>query len=854
MNKPRILHIEDEQSIRKLVSRVLEENYQVAGASTGLEGIKKAQSFQPDLILMDLQLPSMSGYEATTRIRSFHELKDVPIIAVTGNNSAEEREKTLAAGCKGFIPKPIDLFALPDQIEEYLLGKTEETTEERRSEYFRQYSEELVKKLQGRVEELTMANEEMQRLNDELSRRDQYIENMVDALWVVDDEDRTRDINPSLVQMLGYPSETLMSSPIYRFMDEESRKKYFDLLVQYLQKGKSAQNELTFLTSTGKQVRALVSSQPVTSESWDTGGYFHVLHDITERKQLEAELRESEKKYRTLVNNSLIGIFRITTDGAFTTVNPRLVEILGFDSEEEVYTIEHIESIFKNPGVIEDLVSRLDAQSVVSDAELTLTRCDGEEIIVLVNVQKVQDELRDEPVYEGLIEDITEKRRLELSLKQANRELEVKNRINKVILSETRLERVLEHLISSAMQVLDVDASAIYLFEDSSTMLKYGYGSGLEPDWLHHFRTMPVGESEKHLLVRSFLRDQTIVTQELDEFLRPYRENGTWEFSTEGTWISMPISLNDKVLGVLLCVKRDESHLNDQEFRTIEALTNQMAIGINHVNQIEDLNRSKQALEESFAELARMNKFKDEFLANMSHELRTPLNSIIGFSEVLIDGLAGEMNEEQTEFIENIFGSGQHLLSLINDILDMSKIRSGQMDLNLEKVECSALVEEINQTLSGVIRNKNQVFTTEIHPEISTLNIDKKKIKQVLLNLLGNANKFTEPEGHIRLEITPVRENGDSLIHFTVADTGIGIDREHQELIFDEFRQVDGSNSRQYEGTGLGLPIAKKLVELHYGRIWIESELGEGTEFHFLIPAEIELEVEPMGEGGEHGE
>ena len=838
MTKPKILHIEDEQSIRKLVIQVLEEEFVVEGASTGLDGIKKAQTFQPDLILMDLQLPNMSGYEATTRIRSFDELRDVPIIAVTGNNSAEEREKTLAAGCKGFIPKPIDLFALPDQIREYLSGKTEETTEERRSEYFKKYSEELVKKLQGRVEELTSANEEMQRLNNELRRRDQYLENMVDALWVVDDEDKTRDVNPSLLEMLRYPTEDLMGAPIYKFMDEDSRKKYFDISVNSLQQGKASQTELTFITEDGSQVKALVSSQPVTAEYSEAGGCFHILHDITERKKLEMELRESEKKYRTLVDNSLIGIFRITEEGRFTTVNPRFVEILGFETEKEVYKIENVKSLFKDPAGLEDIFRRLEQHSVVSDAEVVLTRVDGEEIVVLVNVQRVQDEFREGVVYEGLIEDITEKRRLELSLKQVNRELEVKNRINKVILSETRLEKVLEHLISNAIQVLEVDATAIYLYDESDQELRYGYGQGLDPNWLHHFRTLPVNESNFHLLSQSVIREQAVVTKDLDTFLRHDQQNGYWKFSREGTWLSMPISLNEKVLGVLLCVKQDTSTLTEQEFRTIEALTNQMAIGINHVTQIEDLNASKQALEESYAELARMNKFKDEFLANMSHELRTPLNSIIGFSEVLIDGLAGDINEEQEEFINNILGSGQHLLSLINEILDMSKIRSGQMDLNLEEVDCESLIREISQTMSGMIRSKNQEFVREIHSELPPLVIDKKKIKQVLLNLLSNASKFTDEEGEISVEVFPVDQADQSLVQFTVSDTGIGIDQEHQELIFDEFRQVDGSNSREYEGTGLGLPIAKKLVELHNGKIWIESEVGVGTKFHFVLPME----------------
>ena len=841
MTKEKILHIEDDANIRGLVTRVLEDHFIVDGASTGLEGIKKAQKFQPDLILMDLQLPSMSGYEATTRIHSIKELKHVPIIAVTGNNTAEEREKTLAAGCKGFIPKPIDLFALPEQIIEYLSGKVEETTDEKRTEYFQQYSEELVKKLQDRIEALTEANEEMKRLNLELQRRDQYIENMVDALWVVDSKDKTRDMNPALIDLIGYSASDLMDTPIYNYMDSDSRKKYFTMAVNYLQKGKATQNELTFETKTADKVKALVSSQPVSGEDdIEDVGYFHVLHDITKRKKLEFDLRASEKKYRSLVNNSLIGIFRTNREGRFTTVNPRLVEILGYVNEQELYQLDSAAKIFQDPRVHRQLIRQLDATPIVNDKEVTLVRKDGKEIIVLVNVQKVEDGVQGHPVYEGLIEDITEKRQLELSLKQANRELEVKNQINRIILSETELEKVLQHLIRNALQILSVDAGALYLFDKENMRLKYGFGQGIQPDWLHHFRAIPLRENETHFLVESFMKNQTIIVEDLDPFLRDYRESGTWQFTTHGTWVSMPISLNDKVLGIFLCVKSDDTSLSDQEFRTMEALSNQMAIGINHVNQIEDLNQSKQALEESFTELSKMNKFKDEFLANMSHELRTPLNSIIGFSEVLIDGLAGEINEEQEEFLDNILGSGQHLLELINDILDMSKIRSGQMELLLETFECQTLLEEVNQTLSGVIQGKEQKFIQSVDEDITTITADKKKVKQVLLNLLGNAVKFTPKNGEIRLTIERTSQSDAGSFLFTVADNGIGIPKEEQRLIFDEFRQVDGSHSREYDGTGLGLPIAKKLVELHGGKIWMESEVGKGTQFHFTLPVMIE--------------
>lgn len=825
-NQPIILHIEDDSNIREIVRRVLQKQYQVEEASTGLEGIKKAQSLHPDLILMDLQLPSMSGYEATTRIRSFDELKPVPIVAVTGSNSSEEREKTLAAGCTGFIPKPIDLFELSSQIEEYLSGKVERTTDQVRSEYFRQYSEELVEKLQARIEEMTEANQEMQRLNLELIKRDQYLENMLDALWVVDPNEETVDMNPALLSMLRYPKEEMLSTPIFQFMDEVSRKKYFNMSVRYLQEGQPTQNELTFFDRDGNTVQALVSSQPLpTLRDGTSQGYFHVLHDVTERKKLESELRESEKKYRSLVNNSLIGIFRANQDGQFTTVNPRLVKILGYSKPEELYELPNIAALSHSKMQYKTIVELLKSQKLVSDYETVLKKRNGEEIIVLVNVQKVTSETTNETTYEGLIEDITEKRALETSLRQANRELEIKNQINKVILAETQLEAVLKHLIQNTFELMAFDAAAIYLPDKESRKLHYKVGKGFSDSWIQNNIAIPLND-DTHFIQKAFNSGDILTYNQNDD-----------DINGRGFWLTLPISLHDEILGVMVCRREEPAELADQERRTLEALRNQIAIGINHVIQIENINASKLALEESYAELERLNQFKDQFLANMSHELRTPLNSIIGFSEVLIDGLAGDVNAEQQEFIGNILGSGQHLLSLINDILDMSKIRSGQMDLHHEPVDCRELITEVNQTVAGIVRGKNQQYEYEIRNGISTVWIDKKKIKQVLLNLLGNASKFTPENGEISLEVYPELSNeGAKVVRFEVHDSGIGIEQENQDLIFDEFRQVDGSHSREYEGTGLGLPIAKKLIELHGGTMGVESAVNAGSTFFFELP------------------
>ncbi|MDW7731094.1 MAG: PAS domain-containing sensor histidine kinase [Methanolobus sp.] len=227
------------------------------------------------------------------------------------------------------------------------------------------------------------------------------------------------------------------------------------------------------------------------------------------------------------------------------------------------------------------------------------------------------------------------------------------------------------------------------------------------------------------------------------------------------------------------------------------------------------------------------NRTKSEFLANMSHELRTPLNSIIGFSDVLLDGIAGELNEKQSSYINYISQSGKHLLHIINEILDISKIESGKMKLYKEKVSLVEVYGEIYSNMKHLADNKDIQFNMSIDPEGGCVFADKAKLKQILYNLVGNAIKFTESGGTVTIDTN----TEDEFIRISVIDNGIGIHPDDLKKLFKPFIQLDSSHARKYEGTGLGLALSKELVELHGGNIWAESEPGKGSVFTFTLPA-----------------
>jgi signal transduction histidine kinase len=245
--------------------------------------------------------------------------------------------------------------------------------------------------------------------------------------------------------------------------------------------------------------------------------------------------------------------------------------------------------------------------------------------------------------------------------------------------------------------------------------------------------------------------------------------------------------------------------------------------------------RASEVLRSLNARLEQASRAKSEFLANMSHELRTPLNAILGFTEMILDDLYGEVPPDFKEPLADIQTNGKHLLRLINDVLDLSKIEAGRMELALGEYVVQDVVDTVRASLRSLAADKGLDFVTAVEDDIPLARGDGKRLTQCLLNLAGNAIKFTR---HGRVTIG-VEWLGDTL-RYRVSDTGIGIPADQIEVVFAEFRQVDTTITREFGGTGLGLSITRKFVEMHGGRIWVESQLGQGSTFYFTIPLRVE--------------
>jgi signal transduction histidine kinase len=271
---------------------------------------------------------------------------------------------------------------------------------------------------------------------------------------------------------------------------------------------------------------------------------------------------------------------------------------------------------------------------------------------------------------------------------------------------------------------------------------------------------------------------------------------------------------------------------NRDEFGAQAARMNRMARELQRL--VEEQQQASAALRQLNEQLEHASRAKSEFLANMSHELRTPMNAILGFTEMMRDGLYGEVPAELEEPLADIQANGRHLLNLINDVLDLSKIEAGRMELSLQEYSVSEVVDAVRASLRSLAADKGLEFVTRVEPDLPVAYGDAKRITQCLMNLAGNALKFTR-EG--RVEIGAARD-GDVLV-YRVSDTGIGIPKDELENVFGEFRQVDAAVTREFGGTGLGLSITKRFIEMHGGRIWVESEPGQGSAFRFAIPLRV---------------
>jgi signal transduction histidine kinase len=426
-----------------------------------------------------------------------------------------------------------------------------------------------------------------------------------------------------------------------------------------------------------------------------------------------------------------------------------------------------------------------------------------------------------------------------------NRELDLLRRLGSTLLGVRSSSELLEEVVQLAGNLLQAEASAFMLLAEEGRFLRVAAGWGSLSSATGSL--LPI---EKSLAGWTVLNDRAITSDNMNADPRNFPVPSLPE--TLNRAICVPLRSSGVVIGAACAYNRlDGLGFTEYDITLLSALGEQVAIGLDRATMLEETRRNERELAEKNRELIRVTKLKSDFLANMSHELRTPLNAIIGFSDLLLSPEFGALDAQQRDFLESVARNGRHLLGLINNILDLSKIEAGRMTVHLAKVDIRDSINGAVTDTSSIRSAKNQSVSVEVGDEALIVVADQVRVRQVLFNLLSNASKFTPEGGSVALSAvrTPVPlpipsgRAGDhpklasrDAVWVSVRDSGIGIQPQNLGKLFETFSQVDSSASRTQQGTGLGLALCKQFVELHGGTIGAESIYGGGSTFWFILP------------------
>jgi len=618
--------------------------------------------------------------------------------------------------------------------------------------------------------------------------------------------------------------------------------------------------------------------RPLPFEGWarfirDAQGrpveHLGVFRNITERRRAETARRESEERYRSVFDNANDSILTFTLDGEVTSVNRAYERLTGWTRDELMGRSWHT---LVAPADRERMAERT-RRALAGDKPPSLfevgTLCQDGRVIPLEGRTRMMRDSGGTPIgFQGIYRDITERKRAE----EALRESEARHRAMFCEAEERR--RLLDRLyrVTASMQVswdprdrlhafvqgvhdiLGFDRFYVALASPDSSTFDVAAAVGVEM-----FENLPLSPAAGPLYHAFATRQPLAVLTDADLRCVPpvgaeYRDRA---YFRSRRFIVAPLVAGDRPIGVASADnKTTRRPITPANVELFTLICQQLATALEEARlyaetrareeEVAARNRALTAaleqnarllheLEGKRAELEVAGRHKSEFLASMSHELRTPLNAVIGFSEVLREQMFGPLNDKQRDYLDDIWASGRHLLSLINDILDLSKIEAGRMALDIVAFDLAAEIDGALTLVREGAGRKAITLQATVDGRIDSVRADERKIKQVLVNLLSNAIKFT-PEGG-RIEVRAVPAGG--AVEVSVRDTGVGIAPEDQAAVFEEFRQV-GAGAERHDGTGLGLALCRKFVELHGGRIVVASEIGVGSTFTFTIPVSVE--------------
>lgn len=875
MSQSKLLVVEDDPVISLfLTDRLTKFGYLVtATVSTGEAALSQAQANVPDLVLMDIKLEGpMTGIDAARSLRALFAIPVIFISAFTDEPLLEEAKK---AEPLGYLVKPFGERELRSSIEvalyknmmERRLRESEEgfrnlsqacpvgisiMAPDKRFEYFNpkfteqfgysvadvpDYDSWLLKaypdedyrnqitgvhtKSSGKSKSLTLPpetfavtckdgsekivsfryafldnggqivtyediTEEIKRQEENLRAKtewEQTFDAVSDGIMTLDDKHMIRRMNRAMSEALGISPDAAVGKPCFQLVHGLSAPPDYCPHVKLIADSQEHRTEVN-----EKRLGGVfdVRVAPIFEKDGRVIGAVHTARDITSRKQTEAALRASEERYRQIIETTNEMIYRTDALGRFTFINSIALQRAGYSREE---LIGRPFAVVIRPDYRERVWNFYTTQFRTATPETyyelpILAKDESTTVWIGQNVQLLKEEDRIIG-FQAVARDVTDRRKVEEALKHSQARLANAVEVSSMGMYEMAIATLEVSFDARALSIFGIEKEGqrrpFYYWED---LLQPADHEGL----MKIYADLAEGQSDRAAL-----------------------DHQVWHPDRGWIWVYhvAQVSANDvrgrptRIFGVFHDVterKQLEGELKDAKEK---------------------------------AEAA--NRAKSDFLASMSHELRTPLNAIIGFSDLLMDESAGELNEEQVSYVSDVRDSGRHLLTLINDILDLAKVEAGKSKLELSSVNVATIMRKCLAMITEKAIKHGITVELDVGDRLQQREIqaDEVKLKQILYNLLSNAAKFTPNGGHISLT---ARRIGNYIL-MSVSDTGAGLRPEDQRRIFNMFEQVDSSYSRKVKGTGIGLALTRSLVHLHGGRIWVESEgLGRGATFHVAIP------------------
>jgi PAS domain S-box-containing protein len=680
----------------------------------------------------------------------------------------------------------------------------------------------------------------------------QLHESMMDAFVAADLNWRLTDCNETFRQMLGYAPEEILTLSLkdltpakWHALDSQIRQ------TQVLTRGYSDIYQKEYRRKDGTDVSVELRVSLFRDDAGAPCGTWAIVRDITERKRAEETLRQSREQLRhraeelgTIMGCAPVALWVAHDPQCNRISGNRMANSFDNSSPKTNWSANVSAQLhwFRDGRELkpEELPMQQAARNnmEIQNTELELLLQSGRRVNLLGSATPVRDGHGRVLGCVGAFLDNTHRKRAEGLLAGEKRVLE---RIAK----RTPLLEVLNEICRFIEELSPGMMSSILLLDADGTNLRPIAAPKLPEEWTRAITPLAIGPSVGSCGTAAWTKEQVVVSDiAADPRWTTYPEYCALALKCglRACWSTPILSAAGQLLGTFAMYYQEPRSPVQADLELIKQVTDLASVAIEHDRAAEGLRRARDELEERVrertAELVQANKrleeldrLKSQFLATMSHELRTPLNSIIGFTGILRQGLAGPVNDEQKKQLGLVFGSAKHLLSLINDLLDLSRIEAGKVEIEREPFNLVEVVDDVIQNLTPIAGQKNIRLASDLPGSLIQMLGDRKRCFQVLLNLANNAVKFTD-RGEVRISAHTEGEQ----VRVCVADTGIGIKPEQIGMLFEAFRQLDGTAKRVYEGTGLGLHLCRRLLELMSGQIRVESEFGRGSRFTFVMP------------------